>query len=384
MAPPAQPELDALVTRVLEQLSETPYSCSSLTRLVNGTTNFVFRGILTRPLPLGDDKPVETVIVKYTADFAALNKDLPIDASRCVVEGSILNLLNNLPDGSLVRTPHLYLFDQSTSTQVLQDIPDAVDLKTILVSPTANVPLSQPLATSIGYALGSWLRSFHSWASTQSRDGAHRGAEIGPNEPMRKLKYLVTYGSFIGNLEQFPDVLGDHRKTLEEVKLMAADEFEKSGADAHGDEWGIIHGDFWSGNILISETQTRDEAPGLFVVDWEFVQFGHRAYDLGQMVGDLCERKHFQDAQAAAWAVDAFLAGYGAVADDVAFRAAIHAGVHLITWLARGPPLAMRPAWARERAAGAVKLGLDMVLRGWARDREWFAGSGLAGLFSSR
>ncbi|KAI1396923.1 kinase-like domain-containing protein [Hypoxylon fuscum] len=381
MAPLPQSELDLLLIKISDQLLGTPYSCSSLTRLVNGTTNFVFRGTLIQPLAPGhpsQDDPVQTVIVKHTTGFAALNKDLPIDISRCAVEGSFYTQLNDFPGTIQVQVPRLYLFDQNTNTQVLQDIPGVVDLKTFLVSNITKAVLSQSLATSVGYALGAWLRSFHSWTSVHSQQS---DVKLGNNEPMRQLKYRITYDSFISNLEQFPDVLGGHREALEVVKHMATEEFTRTSGDGQGEEWGIIHGDFWTGNILIPETQQPTEEPKLFVVDWEFVQFGHRSYDIGQMIGDLCERKHFNDVDAALWVIDAFIEGYGTMTEDMAFRTAIHTGVQLITWVVRGPPLSMRPAQAMERAAGAMQLGMDMVLKGSRKDKEWLKTSVLAGLF---
>lgn len=71
--------------------------------------------------------------------------------------------------------------------------------------------------------------------------------KLGNNEPMRQLKYRITYDSFISNLEQFPDVLGGHREALEVVKHMATEEFTRTSGDGQGEEWGIIHGDFWTG-----------------------------------------------------------------------------------------------------------------------------------------
>lgn len=126
----------------------------------------------------------------------------------------------------------------------MQDIPGVVDLKTVLVSPTANIVLSRSLTTSVGYALGSWLRSFHSWTSARSKANT---IKIGHNEPMRKLKYLISYDAFIKSLEQFPDVLGGYKEALNDVKLMASKEFERTASDDQGEEWGIIHGDFWTG-----------------------------------------------------------------------------------------------------------------------------------------
>lgn len=161
----------------------------------------------------------------------------------------MLNALNNFPSTNItdqvsLKAPRLYLFNRETNTQVLEDFPEALNLKSILVSPTANSILSQSFATSIGHTLGSWLRSFHTWASAPAQADLRK--EIEKNEPMRKLKYLVTYDSFIQVVEKFPEILEGSRKTLEDVKDMATKEFERTVGEA-GEDWGIIHGDFWTG-----------------------------------------------------------------------------------------------------------------------------------------
>ncbi len=87
MAPIAEAEKGEVPTRVLHELSKTPYACTSLTRLTNGTTNFVFRGVLAQPLDVQDGTSVVTiksVIIKHTTDFVAANKNFPLDVSRCV------------------------------------------------------------------------------------------------------------------------------------------------------------------------------------------------------------------------------------------------------------------------------------------------------------
>jgi hypothetical protein len=80
--------LNFSIAQVYEALLVTRYACSSLARLTNGTTNFVFRGQLARPIvkdnERGNPAIVTTVIVKHTAAHAALNSDFPIDASRAV------------------------------------------------------------------------------------------------------------------------------------------------------------------------------------------------------------------------------------------------------------------------------------------------------------
>ena len=100
------------------------------------------------------------------------------------------------------------------------------------------------------------------------------------------------------------------------------------------------------------------------------------------MIGDLYERKHFKDIEGAVWAVKAFIKGYGTVSKEMAFRIAIHTGVHLITWVTRGPPLHMRPSWATKgKAVAIVELGMTFILEGWKRNGEYFKNSVMADLF---
>jgi hypothetical protein len=162
----------------------------------------------------------------------------------------MLNTLSEFPsfttaDRISVRVPHLHLFLSDSNTQIIEDIPDAIDLKSILITPTTNNLVAQSAATSIGYALGSWLRSFHTWASLPTHVDLRK--DIVGNEAMRKLKFNINYNAFIQVLENYPDVLKGHRKTLEDVRDLAAREFEKNVGEEVGEDWGIIHGDFWSG-----------------------------------------------------------------------------------------------------------------------------------------
>jgi len=131
--------------------------------------------------------------------------------------------------------------------------------------------------------------------------------------------------------------------------------------------------DTHSFSVLVPADVVED-SPQLVIIDWEFAQIGHRAIDLGQMIGDLLERNHYRGAPRAMNVMRSFVQGYGPVDDDLAFRTAIHAGVHLICWKIRGSPVS-----AREEAG--MILGMDLVLKGWEKDRRWFGESVLAPLF---
>jgi hypothetical protein len=140
----------------------------------------------------------------------------------------MLNALEALPSGR-VKTPRLYL--QLVNTQVFEDFQNMIGLNSFLVN---SLP-TQSLSTSIGHALGAWTRCFHTWASEPAQAGLRN--EIKKNEPMRQLKRRITYDIFIPILEKFPEVLGSHRKALEDVKVWATGVNDSE----------IIHGDFWSG-----------------------------------------------------------------------------------------------------------------------------------------
>lgn len=127
-----------------------------------------------------------------------------------------------------------------------------------------------------------------------------------------------------------------------------------------------------------------DQAPNrLFIIDWELAQFGHRAIDVGGILADLYERKHFKDSDAAILAFKGFVDGYGEISDEMAFRIAIHAGVHLLCWHIRGKPNHSLSA-PGEKVISAMKIGRDLILKGWSKDKTWLENSVLAPLFTGR
>jgi len=148
-------------------------------------------------------------------------------------------------DSTTIKTPRLYLFSRESNTQVLEDLPGTDDLKTTFFLPNATelLPGSSPLA--VGHHLGSWLRSYHTWASAPEQVGTL--AAVGENRPMRDLKRMVTYDTIIPVLENYPELLAGCRETLETLVAVLGKEFEKSPGAEADENWGMIHGDFWSG-----------------------------------------------------------------------------------------------------------------------------------------
>lgn len=101
------------------------------------------------------------------------------------------------------------------------------------------------------------------------------------------------------------------------------------------------------------------------------------------MIGDLVEWEHFHNSNSAKWIMQGFIKGFSAMTDEMAFRIAIHAGVHLLNWYKRRhpeAPLKGSPA----QIASAVNMGTNFIVKGHKKDRCWFEKSILAPLFTRK
>lgn len=338
-----------------------------------------------------------------------------------------LQALNGFPavepasgDSFAAQSPRLYHFNRTANIQVLQDIQGAWDLREVLDAPSADALVSQTQIADAGRAAGVWLRRFHQWAVEPAQQTFAQ--EVVRNDGMRRLKRRVTCDSFIGVLENFPDIYEPHATTLDLFKDMAQQEFQRlPGLTDEEDGWGVIHADFWSGKYVYISTFhcylliyfsfliiTRScllvasahhplsilvpssiltpagvayNDKRIAIIDWESCQFGPRAFDIGGMLGDMCERHHFKGVRAALSAMGGFIAGYGPISDALAFRIAMHAGVFLITWYNRRAPGSPLPA-PLEVVRAAMALGVQFIIRGWEKDKAWFKESIFASLFT--
>jgi hypothetical protein len=151
------------------------------------------------------------------------------------------SLARNFP----IRSPLLYHFDRETRIQVLEDLVDTMDLKTVLESPKVLTLLPASVSTAMGYALGAWLRSFHSWVSAAAQAGLTK--IICDNTPMRKIRFAISYGAFTNVIQKFPEIWEAEKQALEEVEDMATLEYAKTPQTNAEGSWGVIHGDFWTG-----------------------------------------------------------------------------------------------------------------------------------------
>ncbi|KAL4745296.1 hypothetical protein BDW72DRAFT_211544 [Aspergillus terricola var. indicus] len=341
---------------VASELSSSPFACSSLIQLSGGTANFVYRGILSRPLPNG----TTTVIVKHAEDYLASNANFKLTAKRCLVEEVALRALDGMQNETTTRgdsdsdqkhqiiakSPKLLHFSRSTYTQVMEDLPGSVDLKTFLLSSDVLERVSKEWALSIGRTLGAWLNLFHGWSIHPAQ--AELAKQLADNTVMRDLKFSINYDSLVSMIDTYPDILGDSHTSVDDTSI-------------------VIPKTAFEGRAASPTTATP-----LFITDWELAQRGARALDLGQMIAELYMLKHYKDIDAGLWVIEGFLEGYGYqhIPQKIAFRTLIHVGVHFIFFGST------TPGWgSQEQVLNLVELGRELVVRAWETDRTWFDGN---------
>ena len=68
-------------SKLLDSLKDSIYACRSLEKQSGGTANYVFRGILAKPLELDG---CNTVVIKHTPPYVAAHPNFKLTATRCV------------------------------------------------------------------------------------------------------------------------------------------------------------------------------------------------------------------------------------------------------------------------------------------------------------
>ncbi|KAI1185491.1 kinase-like domain-containing protein [Nemania serpens] len=368
---------DAIKSKVLADLEQTPFAASSLRALSGGTANFIYHASLKTPLADG----TKDVLVKHSEDYIANSPAFKLTLFRCRIEEECLKALTEIPiegkaelSGEInftVRTPKLYHFDEKNNTQVQEILHNGKDLKNYALGTySPNTPDAvRPQCLQLGRALGTWLRNFHNWSATQA--GLRK--IVTKNKDLQRLKHLINFSWLLDRVGQFPSILGEAKDVFEKVKDMAAKELENE------DGLQIIHGDFWTGNVLLPDhpIQHGDDIT-MFVIDWELSQIGVPSLDLGQMMAELYELKLYRNITAGLWILEGVVEGYGTLSDDFAFRTAIQIGAHLISF---GTSV---QGWGTpEQVEMVARTGRDIIVHAWQKDREWFKGGDLACLFQS-
>ncbi|KAL1604998.1 hypothetical protein SLS60_004541 [Paraconiothyrium brasiliense] len=380
MAPLSAPELHQLAINLQSILSTTRYACTSLTQLTGGTTSFVFLGTLHQPLPVihhaGNQKQEDSVIIKYAAPFASCHTEFLVDAGRVKYEALMLEVLQRFASSKreiTIKTPKLYHYNEGERVLAIQYVPDTGPLHKSLDR------LSEEQAERIGHALGTWLAAFHVWMDTPEQSGLTE--QLKQNEEEVELKWKLTWGQGTEVLETLGDVVDEEdRRVWDAARLAAREDLGKEEGK------GLVHGDFWAGNILVPNTLAAEagiEELQLHIIDFEFSHFTSRATDLGQFLGDLCEKYYISASPPASILrlIAGFLTGYGPVSEELKWRTAIYVGVHVVNWWSRGPPGRKDADESkRERGRKLVRTGVKFVKGGREQDKRVFLDTPIAPL----
>lgn len=116
----------------------------------------------------------------------------------------------------------------------------------------------------------------------------------------------------------------------------------------------------------------------MFVIDWECAQLALPATDFGQIVVELYVPWVKLSITAGLWAMEELVHAYGPFSEEFAFRTAIQIGTHLICIT---PTATMMGPF--EEMGDVVRIGRDIVVHAWNKDRAWFEKGDLACLFES-
>ena len=254
---------------------------------------------------------------------------------------ALQTLAPQLPASDLVRTPEVHSHDAENHVLTLSDGGERT-LKAAYADSKLDV-------RGYGAGLGRWLAGLH---------GATGRTEIGDNKTAKAI-YRFAYSGLAGAAAEY----GIDAELSERVN-------REYGSLLQTDDECVCHGDFWPGNVLVSET-----GEGLMVVDWEMVRRGCGGTDVGQFAAEAWLLDRFRGGRGL---LGAFLAGYtegAGLSRGFLKRVAVHFGTHLAFW-------PTRVEWgSKEETRECVLLGQEVMKRAVDEDWEWLEESVVKELF---
>jgi hypothetical protein len=102
-----------------------------------------------------------------------------------------------------------------------------------------------------------------------------------------------------------------------------------------------------------------------------------QALDHGEMIGELYALWLYDKIDAALWMVQGYAEGLEEQREASVWRTAVQVGVHLLSFRALHPGRG-----TLEQVEEVVRLGRDVIVNGWEKNREWFEESELRCLFT--
>ena len=302
-----------------EYLASKDIQYKSVQKLTGGTGNYVWRIV---------DESGKSKVAKHAEPYVASNPNIPFPVDRMGFEHkALMQIPGQIPADDLIRMPEVHSYDAEHHVLTIADSGSRT-LKDAYTDPHIDIQ-------EYGRRLGAWLAALHQ----NTRD-----TDIGNNVTGKAIyRHAYTHTSAAAKSFDLDSTLGERINTDYGSLLSTDDEC-------------VCHGDFWPGNVLVSD---RD----LTIVDWEMVRRGCGATDVGQFAAEAYLLDRFRGNRGL---LSAFLSGYrqlGELAAQFVQRAAIHMGVHLAFW-----PTVV-PWGSSEETKECVVLGNEMMKK--ATKDDW-------------
>ncbi|TPX16405.1 uncharacterized protein E0L32_004054 [Thyridium curvatum] len=391
----------AIEDKVLKSLEGSRFESVALQKITEGNVNWSYVAKLCRPL----DDGTEEALIKHGENFMSSKPDFALTLTRCVsakanangvgprfrhsteadmqqrVEEEVLKRLSGCSSfGSgdsgdayhfRIRTAEALHFDEENANLVQEYLPNSINLKQyVLQYYSSQTPASfEPQCRQLGKAVGAWLKGYVEWSTKQ----VELRKVVAENGFAQEVKRMLNFGFLRGRVDQFPALLGHDKNIFDKLEQMAEVELQDQS------QLQIVHGDLAPGNVILPNVPMEEgvDIP-IFIIDWECTQLGVLSVDFGEMVGELYALRLYKSVPAGLWIMEGFVAAYGHFSEDFAFRAAIQIGTHL---------LCVTPAsegWGTpDQIQGVARVGRDVIVHAWKRDRLWFETSDLACLFKA-
>lgn len=153
----------------------------------------------------------------------------------------------------VARTRKSYFYEDATNTQILEYLPNGINLKTYALKnlPSPTPESFRPQCHQLGKALVQYITGFHhktekevkDWV-LERRDGPEPKlyAELKSSKEMQALKHMIYYDWLLQRIDQFPEILAEAWEVFTKVKEEAVDEVKSVPEDLT-----CVHGDFWTG-----------------------------------------------------------------------------------------------------------------------------------------
>jgi RNA polymerase II subunit A-like phosphatase len=351
-------------------LADIPFAVNKVDALSGGYTNFVFRLHLKTPY-----KGKSTLALKHSKSFIVENGErVPLCIERQRNEVNALRIARSwVASDAFVTVPEVHHFDDNEHAVIMDDCGvNAVTLKQYCIDFDGSNQAARTIEVErVCSELGKFIHAFH----TRSRGDSNALESLGTYEPAKRIFGWALYERLVSTLQLSEplELLGTEPLDVSESDIATITDIEKEVSEAIlGAHGTLVHGDFWSGNVLLDVDPITHGIKSVSVVDWEIARHGIPGLELGQLCAEmeLLVRFKPQCAEAAKAGTAAFLSAYKRCGIDreqeqeLTRRIVMHVGAHWVVW----PP---RTAWAgAEETRQLMKEAVKLLIHGHTADSD--------------